>query len=418
MIRLDKFCSAVFIIAFALMLPSVKLLGFADELIAAILGALAVVDCLFNRSWRRYTLLWIIIGIMTFYAAYSMVFMNYNTPAAIFVDWIIELKPFVPFIVFLAIRPQLSAGQKQILRIIAIINAVASTILLLIPGVVMRALVVHVYIPGNALMLSAILYAYTSGDACRTGRNAIVIVLMLCAGLLCTRSKYYGTFIVALYFLFIYTPGMLRHMSPRRLALFITVPALILAAAWGKIDYYFISGGQPSNSLDPEVLESFARPVMYATGALVLIHHIPFGSGLASFASWASASSYSSLYHKYGISNVYGLSPSNSSFVCDAFYPSLAQFGFVGIALFCTFWIYIASMLKKIIRSNSESCRTDFACGWIIICFILIESVAGNTFVQTQGMCAMMLLGLICSKAQGKLSVETSVNLPHQTDGK
>ena len=92
MLRLDRICASIFIVAFALQLPGETLLTFADELIAAILGMLAVADCLFNRAWKRYTLLWAIMSVVTFYAVYSLTWVHYNSLRAIVVDWIIQLK--------------------------------------------------------------------------------------------------------------------------------------------------------------------------------------------------------------------------------------------------------------------------------------------------------------------------------------
>ena len=397
MLRLDRICASIFIVAFALQLPGETLLTFADELIAAILGMLAVADCLFNRAWKRYTLLWAIMSVVTFYAVYSLTWVHYNSLRAIVVDWIIQLKPFVPFIVFLAVKPVFSKAQLQTLRVIAIINAAASTILLFMPGYVIRATVGHISVPGIVLLLSSVVYALSCGNDYRRGINPYIIVAMLCAGLMCTRSKYYGMFIIALFFFFMYSPGILRRISWRRYALLALLPLLVIIVGWSKFSYYFLTGN--SNSYDPEVLESYARPVLYATGALIIADHIPFGSGLASFASWASIDPYSNIYHEYGISKVYGLSPERPWFICDAFYPSLAQFGIIGIILFAWFWIYIISLLKKLIRSNPVRYHLDFACGWSIIFFILIESIASTTFVKTEGMCAMMMLGLICAPA-------------------
>lgn len=47
-----------------------------------------------------------------------------------------------------------------------------------------------------------------------------------------------------------------------------------------KISFYFITGN--SDSFDPNVMESFARPVMYLHGFTILFDYFPFGSGLAS----------------------------------------------------------------------------------------------------------------------------------------
>lgn len=189
-------------------------------------------------------------------------------------------------------------------------------------------------------------------------------------------------------------------MTWQRRIIILSIPLLIFAVGWSKFSYYFLTG--ESTTYDPSVIESYARPVLYATGALILIDKLPFGSGLASFASWSSIEPYSSLYHEYRISSVYGLSPANPTFICDAFYPSLAQFGIVGVILFITFWVYVIRLLKKLIRSNPVENRLYFACGWIIVITILIESIASTTFVQTAGMWAMMLLGIICAKAESQ----------------
>ena len=200
MLRLDRICASIFIVAFALQLPGETLLTFADELIAAILGMLAVADCLFNRAWKRYTLLWAIMSVVTFYAVYSLTWVHYNSLRAIVVDWIIQLKPFVPFIVFLAVKPVFPKLSYRHLRVIAIINAAASTILLFMPGYVIRAAVGHISVPGIVLLLSSVVYALSCGNDYRRGINPYIIVAMLCAGLMCTRSKYYGMFIIALFF--------------------------------------------------------------------------------------------------------------------------------------------------------------------------------------------------------------------------
>ncbi len=398
MLRIDRICTVLFIVAFALIIPSVKIATFIDELIAGLLGVLAIADCIFNKAWRRYTLLWIIIAIMTFYAGYSIAFLHYNTIGAIASDWIIQLKPYVPFVVFLAIRPTLSGADKQWLRIIAIVNATISFISFFLPRELMTQVMGHVYFTGSVLLLSATIYAYTSGDSLRCPRNIMIIVAMLAAGLIGGRSKYYGEFIAAIYFLFFYTRTLYRDMTWKQRILITSIPLCIIAVGWSKFSYYFLTG--ESHTFDPSVIESYARPVLYATGALILIDKMPFGSGLASFASWSSVEPYSSVYHEYGISSVYGLSPANPTFICDAFYPSLAQFGIIGIIFFLAFWIYVTQLLKKLIRSNPVGNRLYFACGWIIVIMILIESIASTTFVQTAGMWAMMLLGIICAKAE------------------
>ena len=91
---------------------------------------------------------------------------------------------------------------------------------------------------------------------------------------------------------------------------------------------------------------------MYLHGFTILFDYFPFGSGLASFASFPSAENYSSLYYEYGLNNIGGLSPDMPDFICDAFYPTLAQFGIIGVILFITFWVYTYRFLRMMIRKT------------------------------------------------------------------
>jgi hypothetical protein len=167
------------------------------------------------------------------------------------------------------------------------------------------------------------------------------------------------------------------------------VLATVVAVGWNKFSYYFLTGN--SESFDPTVAESFARPVLYATGGLILIDHIPFGSGLASFASYASQVNYSSLYHEYGISSIYGLSEEMPEFICDAFYPMMAQYGIAGIALFVAFIVWA---MGKVRHCKGTSYKARMAIALMVISFILIEGIASTVPMQSWGMLAMMLMAM------------------------
>lgn len=47
--------------------------------------------------------------------------------------------------------------------------------------------------------------------------------------------------------------------------------------------------------------------------------YVPFGSGLGSFGTAASAKEYSPLYYKYHMDDVWGLTLENPMFLADAF---------------------------------------------------------------------------------------------------
>lgn len=402
MIKLDNICALIFIVAF-ISLPFASFIKFTDELCTLLMVGIAMLDCVINGSWIRYKLMWIILGVMTCYAVYSLTLVHFNTPRYIAMDWLIQLKPYIPFVVMLAVAPTFPGFSRLFLRCSAIaigIYAGGSLLLSLVFGYYyVELLFFHVFYCGLCCILSVLVLLYSSidenGDI--PGSIKIIALLILSAGLLCTRSKYYGEFVIIVFMIYFYRPGIMRYLTFSRALIIAGICLLTIAVGWNKIEYYFITGN--SSTFDPNVIESFARPVLFVHGAMIIADFIPFGSGLASFATFASVENYSSLYYKYGLDKVWGMSPEMPDFICDAFYPSLAQFGLVGLGLFIWFWVYAYHFLKTLIR-KSISNKYEFAIGVSVIAIILIESIAATTFVQHHGMLAMMLLGIICGKGR------------------
>lgn len=400
MLQADRICIWIFIAGFAMLLPSTLAVKFVDELCSLLILGVALADSLLNGQWRRYRLLWIIMGIMTAYALYSVILLHYNRPIAIAVDWLIQLKPYIPFAVFYAIAPEPTPGEKRILSIIAAINGIILTILMIAGHDVINDTLEHVSYAGSGCLMCALVMLWCNLDP--EGRPpvwAIVFaVIILTIGLGCTRSKYYGIYVITLFYIFLYRPGMLSDIKLSHLGIIISLIATVVLVGWEKFQFYFLTGG--AEKFDPRVIESFARPVLYNTGALILIDHFPFGTGLASFASFASEAPYSSVYYEYGINNVWGLSPHEPFFICDAFYPSLAQFGIAGILMFACFWIFIYRRLRIFVRFTPLTGQYRFGIGMILIFYIFIESIASTMFVQSHGMIAMIILGILCGRAE------------------
>ena len=400
MIRIDRVCIYIIILGMIFIIPSILYITFLDELFALILGGIAIFDSVFNNNWKRYRLLWIIIGIITLYAIYSLTCVHFTVPAGIALDWIIELKTFISFIVFFSIKPQLTAKDKQLITYICFFNAIVIGTILFIGHQYVKMVVSHVAYGGSIIFISCVYILYCNID--KEGKIPKKIILytvaMLTVGLLCTRSKYYGIYILTITFLFFYRPNFFRNFGLRHAIAVAAVFLLVLAASWRKIEYYFLTG--ESTTFDPSAIESFARPVLYVTGFLILLDFFPFGTGLGSFGTFASEKYYSDVYYYYGINNVWGISPNTGFFICDAYYTSLAQFGIVGVMLFIWFWVYIYNFLRVLLRKNPVLYRYPYTIGALIICFILIECTSGTLFTQQLGMFSMILLGMISGTGQ------------------
>lgn len=397
MLKIDRISAWIFIIAFAFLIPGIEYVKFIDELCALLLFGLAVIDSVVNRAWRRYTLLWIIMGIMLFYVVYSLTFVHFNSPRYVMMDFLIEIKPFIPFVVFMALGIRFTPLEKKVLKILVAITATVSGVVILCGMRMIVTVLTHPWIAGLLMFLSAFTYAVISlDDKGRLSRNSLfVIFLILTVGLGCTRSKYYGEYIVAVFFLLVYRPEMAKFTSWKYVMMTFIFIGLIVLAGWNKINYYFVTGN--SDSFDPNVMESYARPVLYATGGVLLMDYFPFGSGLASFATYASAINYSTLYYDYGLDKIHGLSPDAPSFITDAFYPSLSQFGIVGVVLFIVFWGYVYLCLHRKVKENPIESRYVYGIGVTLIGFIMIENIGSTTFSQPYGLITMMLLGYLCS---------------------
>ncbi len=61
------------------------------------------------------------------------------------------------------------------------------------------------------------------------------------------------------------------------------------------------------------------------------------GSGMGSYANYASVAYYSPIYYQLGYEKIWGLGPEMPEFAADTFLPVLAQYGLIGIFLFYLF---------------------------------------------------------------------------------
>lgn len=79
----------------------------------------------------------------------------------------------------------------------------------------------------------------------------------------------------------------------------------------------------------------------------------------------------------------------NKRFLSDTFFPSLAQFGYIGITLFTLFWYRIFQTGKKL---------RNFKIILLIIFFFVFESTSDATFTQNRGIYMLILLAMFLNK--------------------
>jgi len=376
------------------------ILSFVDELCVLLFMAVAIVDTILNRNWRKYALFWITILIMSGYIVYSMTCVHYNKPAFIVLDGFLCMKPIVPFLVLSAVGPTLTVSDKLLFQRIALVNCAVSATILLTAYRLIFALGYHAMAFGVAIFISVLIYLFCAADSKGhiPHEKLLLVTIFLISGLLCRRSKYYGEFVLATFLMYVYRPGIFRHLNLKHAAVLMLLGAALIAVSYKKIIFHFVIGA--GDIFDPNMEMAFARPMLYLTAGMIMIDYFPFGTGLASFASYPSQLNYSTLYYEYGLDKVYGLSPSYPDFIMDAYYPQLAQFGVVGVVLFFATFVYIYRRLLAKLKQNPTANKWQFITGVLVICFVMIESVGGTDFVKSSGMLGMSLLGIITAKSQ------------------
>ena len=137
----------------------------------------------------------------------------------------------------------------------------------------------------------------------------------------------------------------------------------------------------------------------YKTSLKILRDYFPLGSGMGTFASYGAAEYYSPLYYKYDLDGIWGLTPENPMFLADAFYPTLAQYGIVGVILFGIFW------KRRLIAINKISDLKYYKVAMMAFFCLAIEQTADTSFLSGKGMGYCMLIGL-CLNANRNMGIE------------
>ena len=135
------------------------------------------------------------------------------------------------------------------------------------------------------------------------------------------------------------------------------------------------------------------QTILYQASLKVWQDFPVFGSGLASFATYASGLYYSPLYAEYGLHTVSGLSPQAWRSVCDTYYPSLVQFGLTGTVLYLLFWTYI--ICTSLWKYKQQRNLQHFVIVLILACVLFIGNISDSLLTSHKGYFMMMFFGLL-----------------------
>lgn len=371
---------------FGILLYNVIKIKSADEICAFFLLIIYIFYIFKTKDWEFNKGALITLSFFLFYIFYSIHIQSNSTKAIIY-DLIIQLKPYLAFFALYQIAPIFSKDQTNILKQTCIL---AWWILLPI-GIFgfenerfLRSIIEHPTNYATCIISVSLTYLLCSNF---TIKEKLVFLIMLSAGIASGRAKFYGFFVIATVLIFYLSKPERLKINLRSILVFSLTLVGMLYVALEKVKLYFVSAAIG----EEEDLQ--ARAVLYVTSIDIFKDYMPFGSGLASFGTHASGLFYSKTYEEYGIDTVWGLSKQMPSFISDTYYPSLAQFGVMGVCFYLIFWVYI------IIQSFQYYKKTqDFKyliITLLISCYLAIENIAEASFTSNKGFFMMLLLGMV-----------------------
>ena len=382
-----KFYTWFWIIYFPVCIAFAAAINFdwSDEILTVLLLLYAITKQRFLvKEKKRMMEINIYIGLMIFYLVYSMT-IRVTTTRGIMLDILQQLRPYAVFYLTWMMAPQFSPKQQKRIKWVMLLSffgylfAFKFKASLVTPygGEESAAL-------GQIALCCAMIY-YLFSKQTKKNRNIAIIIMLL--GLVSGKSKYFGE-CVCFIALVMFVKSRINFTSVSTLLKLAALGAVVIFFTWTKFNAYYVEGFQ-------EDAQEMARPITYQTGMQIMFHdYIPFGSGLGSFGTAAAAKEYSPLYYQYHLDEIWGLDPSNPMFLADAFYPTLAEYGIVGLFFFLWFW------KRRLWEANKIPNLIYYRMALMCILALALESTTDSSYLSGKGMGYFMILALCLNSAR------------------
>jgi O-antigen ligase len=162
-----------------------------------------------------------------------------------------------------------------------------------------------------------------------------------------------------------------------------------------------------------EALTVQARTALYGGSLLLARDHFPLGSGVGTYGSYGSVTSYSPIYYQFGFNLIYGMSPAYPNFIQDTFWPQiLGETGVVGLLGYGGALLSILIGAWKSARSVDDPRARAIAIGATLVGVeTLLESSASPTY--SIAMCGCISVGLLAVAAALGRSATSQLAGPH-----
>lgn len=325
-----------------------------------------------RRPWKEFT---VCIGLIVFYIVYSLLF-GANVAGGVWLDFMQEIRPYAIIYCTWILNPRFTKKQKKWM--------LGTMVITLFSWIFYHPQTLDTQVEAEFPVLGQLAictgmswYLFTK----ETKRNRNIALLLVLTGMLAPKFKFMGEVVCFIAFVF-YVKQRLNFKSPKTMVYVALVITIILMVTWTRFDTYYVSGLSNDN---------LARPMTYKTSLQILVDYFPLGSGMGTFACNGAWKFYSPLYYKYNLNGIWGLgdaSVSSGCFICDAYYPTLAQFGIVGVFFFCWFW------KRRLVAFNRIVDMRYYRVAMLTFCCLAIEQTADSSWLSGKGMGYCMLIAL------------------------
>lgn len=321
-----------------------------------------------NKPWKEFG---IFLFILAFYVVYSL-FFGRNVAGGVWLDLVQEIRPYSIVYCTWILNPQFSKKQKK-LMLFTMLVTLASWIAYH-PETTDSTVEAEFPVLGQLAICTGMAYYLFTKE---TKRNRWVALAIVMTGMLAPKFKFMGEvvcFVAMVFFL----KKKLDFRSTKTIVYLSILIVVVLIVTWTRFDAYYYTGWDN---------EQLARPMTYKTSLKILWDYFPFGPGMGTFACNGAWKFYSPLYYEYDLNGIWGLDE-GGGFICDAYYPTLAQFGIVGVILFCIFW------KRRLIAMNQIVDMKYYRIAFITFFCLAIEQTADSSWLSGKGMGYCMLLAL------------------------
>ena len=321
-----------------------------------------------RRPWREFM---VCLSVIAFYTLYSLMF-GVNVAGGVWLDLLQEIRPYSIIFCTWILNPRFTKKQKKWMlgtMVLTLFSWIAYH-----PESIESAHAEFPVLGQLAICTGMSWYLFTED----TKRNRYIALALVLTGMFAPKFKFMGELVCFIAFVF-FVKKQLNFKSPKTVFFAVVLVVTVLVVTWTRFDAYYVTG------LDNEAM---ARPMSYKTSLQILWDYFPLGPGMGSFACNGAWKFYSPLYYEYNLTSIWGLSPEGGFFICDAYYPTLAQFGVVGIFFFCWFW------KRRLVAFNQIVDMRYYRVAMITFCCLAIEQTADSSWLSGKGMGFCMLLAL------------------------